>query len=86
MAELFDGGRTVFAFPATPFPAPPRGLPRSAAWPLRNRVTRMTAIAGMLGAPVVVLPLAEVKGLPLGLALMGMPGADEALLEIAARC
>lgn len=86
LAELFDGGRSVFVFPATPFPAPLRGLPRSAAWPLRNRVTRMTAIAGMLGAPVVVLPLAEVEGLPLGLALMGMPGADEALLEIAARC
>jgi amidase len=81
---LFDGGRTVFAAPATPFPAPPRGLPRSQAWPLRTRVTRMTAIAGMLGAPVVVLPGAAVEGLPVGLALMGMPGSDEALLALAA--
>jgi len=81
---LFDGGRTVFAYPATPFPAPLRGQPRSTMWPLRNRVTRLTAIAGLLGAPVVVLPLAEVEGLPLGLALMGMPGSDEALLDLAA--
>ncbi|WP_376091840.1 amidase family protein [Roseomonas sp. CCTCC AB2023176] len=82
---LFDGGRTVFAFPATPFGAPPRGLRRTEAWALRARVTGMTAIAGLLGAPVVVLPLAEVEGLPLGLALMGAPGSDEALLSIAAR-
>jgi amidase len=83
--ELFDGGRTVFAFPATPFPAPPRGLRRSANWPLRNRIAGITAIAGLLGAPVVVLPFAEVDGLPLGLALMGMQGDDEALLDLAAR-
>ncbi|WP_372620022.1 amidase [Falsiroseomonas sp.] len=83
--ELFDGGRAVFAFPATPFAAPPRGLRRSVNWPLRNRIARVTAIAGLLGAPVVVLPFAEVEGLPLGLALMGMPGSDEALLGLAAR-
>jgi amidase len=83
--ELFDGGRSVFAFPATPFPAPPRGLRRSVGWPLRNRIARITAIAGLLGAPVVVLPFAEAEGLPLGLALMGMPGSDEALLALAAQ-
>ncbi|HEV7268896.1 MAG TPA: amidase [Falsiroseomonas sp.] len=82
---MFDGGRTVFAFPATPFPAPPRGLRRSVNWPLRNRVARITAIAGLLGAPVVVLPFAEVQDLPLGLALMGMPGSDEALLDLGER-
>ncbi|WP_237214107.1 amidase [Falsiroseomonas oryziterrae] len=82
--ELFDGGRSVVAYPATPFAAPLRGQPRSVMWPLRNRVTRITAIGGLLGAPVLVLPLAEVGGLPLGLALMGMPGSDEALLDLAA--
>lgn len=81
--EFFDGGRTIVAYPATPFPAPLRGQPRSVMWPLRNRVTRITAIGGLLGAPVVVLPLAEVEGLPLGVALMGMPGSDEALLDLA---
>jgi amidase len=83
--ELFDGGRRVIAYPATPFPAPPRGLPRSENWPLRNRIARITAVAGLLGAPVVVLPFATIAGLPLGLALMGAPGSDEALLEIAAQ-
>jgi amidase len=85
LEELFDGGRRVLAFPATPYPAPPRGLRRSVNWPMRNRIAHITSIAGMLGAPVVVMPFVEVDGLPLGLALMGMPGSDEALLDIAAR-
>jgi amidase len=37
----------------------------------------------MVGAPVLSLPLAEVDGLPVGVALVGLPGDDDALVEIA---
>jgi len=39
--------------------------------------------ASYLGAPVVSLPVMNVAGLPLGLQVMGRPGGDSALLNIA---
>jgi amidase len=42
-------------------------------------------LAGLAGAPMVALPLAHVDGLPLGLAVVGAPGRDRALLDVAAR-
>jgi amidase len=80
---IFDEGGRVLAFPAMPFGAPPAGLPTDETWALRGRILALTAIAGLLGAPVVVLPAARVAGLPVGLALMGAPGTDEALLGYA---
>lgn len=85
IGAMFEGGARIYAFPATPFPAPKAGLPRAQSWALRNRVVSQTCPAGLLGLPQVVLPLAEVQGLPLGIALLGAPGADEALLGLAAR-
>lgn len=84
-ARFFDDGATVFAFPAMPFPPPPAGLPLSQSWPLRTRIVTLTAVAGLLGAPVVVVPGAHVDGLPVGVALMAAPGGDEALLALAQR-
>ena len=83
--RFFDGGAAVFAFPAMPFPPPQAGLPLSASWPLRMRIVRLTAVAGLLGAPVLVVPGAGVGGLPVGVALMAAPGGDEALLALAQR-
>jgi len=44
----------------------------------------LTCVAGLAGAPVVVLPLAHDGDLPLGIAHMGAPGSDRALLRWAA--
>jgi amidase len=37
----------------------------------------------MAGAPVVTLPLAQVEGLPVGVALVGLPGDDDTLVAVA---
>ena len=46
----------------------------------RIRTLRLTCIAGLAGAPVVVLPLCRHEGFPLGVAAIGAPGDDVALL------
>ena len=50
---------------------------------VRGRTLRLTSIAGLSGAPAVSLPLADDEGLPLGVCLVGAPGADLALLDAA---
>ncbi|MBM3600562.1 MAG: amidase [Alphaproteobacteria bacterium] len=77
------GADTVVALPTTPFPAPIAGQPRSVMWSLRVPVITLTCIAGTLGAPQVNLPLAKVDDLPVGLSLLGAPGADDVLLGLA---
>jgi amidase len=49
----------------------------------RVRTLRLTCLAGLAGAPVVVLPLAADDDLPLGIAFVGHPGSDLALLSFA---
>ena len=44
----------------------------------------LLSIAVLGGLPQVTLPLAQLDGLPLGLSLVGEPGADEHLLSLAA--
>jgi amidase len=77
------GADGVIAIPTTPFPAPPRDLPRSRMWPLRMRAGTLTCIAGSAQAPQVSLPVAEVDGLPVGLSLIAAPGNDALLLRAA---
>ncbi|WP_019013362.1 amidase [Elioraea tepidiphila] len=77
------GADGVIAIPTTPFPAPPRDLPRRLMWPLRTRAGTLTCIAGSAQAPQVSLPLAEVDGLPVGLSLIAAPGNDALLLRAA---
>jgi amidase len=43
----------------------------------------LTCIAGTSGRPQITPPLAEVDGLPIGLALLGARGADEVRLAFA---
>jgi amidase len=50
---------------------------------LRGGTLMLTAPAGMAGAPVVTLPLAQVEGLPVGVALVGLPGDDDTLVAVA---
>jgi amidase len=69
--------------PAASGPAPPIEIAPADKDDLRGRTLTLTAPAGMAGAPVLSLPLAEVDGLPVGVALVGLPGDDDALVEMA---
>jgi amidase len=84
LARLLDAD-TIVCLPTTPFPAPPRGQPRSVMWERRVPVATLTCIAGMLGAPQINLPLGTVDGLPVGLSILAAPGADATLLAVARR-
>ena len=44
----------------------------------------LTCMAGLGGLPQVSLPAALVDGCPVGLSLLGAPGVDEPLLDLAA--
>jgi amidase len=70
-------------------PAAAGGAPRidepselSAAW--RAKTLQLTCLAGLAGAPVVVLPRARDGQLPLGVAYLSAPGSDRQLLRWAA--
>ena len=82
MAEILTPG-TVICLPTTPFPAPEAGLPQSQMWERRQRIITLTCLGGMLGAPQINLPLAELNGLPVGLSFLGLPGSDELLAGFA---
>jgi amidase len=81
--EQFLGDDAVLVQPAAAGPAPLSDISPAAKDELRGRTLTLTAPAGMAGAPVVSLPLAEIDGLPLGVALVGLAGDDEALVEMA---
>jgi amidase len=79
----FLGDDAVLVQPAASGPAPPIDIGPAAREDLRGRTLTLTAPAGMAGAPVLSLPLAELDGLPVGVALVGLPGDDDALVEMA---
>jgi amidase len=74
----------VLVCTAAPGPAPllVQTDDESAAW--RARALELTSIAGLAGAPVVVAPLLEQDGLPVGAAFLGPPGSDLALTDLVA--
>jgi amidase len=71
----------VLVVPTTPTPAPPQtptGVPE-----LRRRMLTLTTPASLAGLPAVTVPAALVDGRPVGLCLIGPPGGDEHLLDLA---
>ena len=78
------GRDAVVCLPTAPFPASPLGesVTRKSR-ELRPRIFALTCIAGLLGAPQITLPAAEVQGLPVGLSLLGARGADQMLIGLA---
>jgi amidase len=83
-AALCDllGTDGVLAVPSTPTPAPPRqGLADVAD--LRRRLLALTTPASLAGLPALSLPAGTVHGRPVGLCLVGPPGADEHLVDLA---
>jgi amidase len=76
-------GDAVLCMPTTPFPAPPRGLSLAEQAPVRDRITCLAAHGGLTGVCQVSVPGALADGLPVGLSLVGAPGADARLVALA---
>lgn len=77
-------GRRLLCLPTTPILPPARGISLSAMAEAGRRITELTGIAGLTGLPQISLPLGETSdGIPVGLSLIGWPGADEVLLQTA---
>jgi len=74
---------TVLVLPSAPCVAPPVNSSAAELDSFRLRTMRITCIAGLGGLPQVSLPAGTVGGLPAGLSLVGWPGADETLLDLA---
>ena len=49
----------------------------------RTRVMSYTCISGHGGLPQVTMPAGTIDGVPIGVSLLGWPGADETLLDLA---
>ncbi len=78
---LANGG--FLCLPTSPVVAPPRGQRLSERRGAQSRIVRLTCTGGTTGRPQLSLPLAEARGLPVGLSLMGNRGDDEALIGFA---
>ena len=74
---------TILCLPTTPFPAPQTGLSLDVLGPLRERISCLTCLGGLTGAPQVNLPGAMVDGAPVGLSVVGARGTDMSLLRVA---
>lgn len=78
------GAGTLLCIPTSPRVAPLKGTPLDdIEIRYRHQAMHLLCIAGLGGLPQASLPLAELGGLPLGLSLIGPPGADEQLLALA---
>ena len=82
LRHLLPAG-TILCLPATPFPAPLKGLPNSVLGPLRDRISCLTSHGGLTGVPQVSIPGAHVNGAPVGLSVIAARGADLDLLRLA---
>jgi Asp-tRNA(Asn)/Glu-tRNA(Gln) amidotransferase A subunit family amidase len=71
--------------PASPGPAPlwPGDTPGQPLLPRPTGDPVFNYPSSLLGAPVVTSPLTAVRGLPMGIQLMGQPGGDARIVAIA---
>jgi amidase len=79
--ELLDAGR-ILCLPTGPMLAPLRDDSAAVFEQYRTRTLALTCIASAAGVPQISLPVAEVRGCPIGLSLIGARGADERVLEL----
>jgi aspartyl-tRNA(Asn)/glutamyl-tRNA(Gln) amidotransferase subunit A len=74
----------VVLIAVTAFGAPLRDTTEIDGLALREALMRYAGPLGMLGAPVLAVPAATRGGLPIGVQVLGRPGADRALVSLAA--
>lgn len=77
------GTDTVLCMPTTPTAAPTLAASEGFVDEVRFRTLCMTAVAGISGLPQLSLPLLNDECGPVGLSLIGPPGSDLQLLQIA---
>jgi amidase len=82
-AVVPDG--TGLLIPTTPGPAPAKSASAAEISLFYRSALPLNAIAGHAGLPQVTIPVAQLRGCPLGLSIVGAPGADHALLRFAAK-
>ena len=75
---------TVIALPTLPVIAPLVDGPEAELQAFRDRSLPLLSSAGLAGLPQMSIPLATVAGYPLGLSIIGPPGRDRALIDLAA--
>jgi amidase len=81
LATVLDGSQLVLPTASSAAPllnASPESLEAD-----RRQTIALTSLASLAGLPAVTIPRLSVDGAPLGLCLVGAPGTDRALLEIA---
>jgi amidase len=76
---------TALVLPASSTAAPRLGLPGAMMEEIRVATLRLTFLASVAGLPAVVIPALRAGARPAGLCLVGAPGSDRALLEVACR-
>ena len=79
------GPGTVLIAPVTPGIAPLLTTSAPDLEAFRAKALAILCLAGHAGLPQISLPLGHLDGCPLGLGLIGAPGEDERLLEMACR-
>ncbi|MFG3339493.1 AtzH-like domain-containing protein [Glycomyces sp. NPDC048151] len=76
---------SVLVLPSTASSAPARKAPETVIETERAGTLRLTCLAGLAGAPAISMPLlSDAAGRPVGLCLVGHPGTDLALFDLAA--
>lgn len=79
------GDDMVLLVPTAPSAAPLLSVPDADLEDYRKRLIALSCLAGLAGLPQVTMPLARTRdGAPVGLSLIGAPGADRTLLALAA--
>jgi amidase len=73
----------VLALPAAPGPAPRRDADAAAIQQARLGAGALSAVAGIVGLPELVAPVAPAGGLPVGLGLVGADGSEATLMRAA---
>ncbi len=80
--KIPDG--SLLCLPTATDLAPMRGSDPATRIAFSRPTLCLMSVAGVAGLPQLSLPVAELDGCPIGLSLIGPPGSDEALLELAA--
>jgi amidase len=84
MRALIPEG-TGLVIPTTPGPAPAKSASSMEISSFYRSALPLNAIAGHAGLPQVTIPVARIRGCPLGLSIVGAAGSDHALLDFAAK-
>jgi amidase len=74
---------TILVMPTAPAVGPLLAASAAEFDSFRTRVMNYTCISGLGGLPQVTMPAGTVDGVPVGVSLVGWPGADETLLDLA---